>query len=78
MNDEDMRFASMSGRGVHDKVLEIAEPYLANAQILIAGAGGGALEHKLLRNGAPAEKIQAVDCNPSQYKLESVDVQFVI
>ena len=60
MNDEDMRFASMSGRGVHDKVLEIAEPYLANAQILIAGAGEGALEHKLLRNGAPAEKIQAV------------------
>ena len=74
MQTEEIAFADKSGVGVHEKVLEIAEPYLDGARILVAGAGQGSLEHKLITRGVPPKMIEAVDCAPEQYKLDSVEV----
>src|SRR5208283_1631214 len=77
MERENMNFAQKSGHGVHEKVIEIAMPYLSdNAQILVAGAGEGSLEYKLLKMQVPDKNIQAVDYNPAQYKLKTVNVQY--
>lgn len=73
---ESVQFGSMSGDGVHDKVLEIAKPYLKNGKVLVVGAGEGALEYQLLRLGVHAFNIQAMDYNPANYKLKSVNCKF--
>lgn len=76
MECEELTFADKSGIGVHEKVLEIAKPYLDGSQILVTGAGQGSLEYKLIARGVPAENIRAVDCAPEQYKLDSVEVSY--
>jgi SAM-dependent methyltransferase len=69
-------FADKAGEGVHEKTIEIALPYLAGSHILVAGAGEGSLEFKLLKKGVLAENIKAVDYNPAQYKLGQVSIQY--
>lgn len=76
MKYEDLEFANMSGQGVHDKVLHIAMPYLNTAKILVAGAGQGSLEYKLLKNGIRPEDIHSVDWNPDHFLLKSVNVRY--
>ncbi len=76
MIDENLEFAEMSPRGLHEKVLEIAKPYLPGSKILIAGAGQGSLEQSLLKNGVHAKDIQSVDLNPDQFKLADVAIRF--
>ncbi len=76
MESHNEDFANMSGDGVHEKVIELAMPYLPNAQILVLGAGQGSLEFKLMRNGVLAKNIRAVDYNPAQYKLKATNVEF--
>jgi len=78
MQEDDIQFANMSGDddGVHLKTLEIAKPYLKDAKILIAGAGQGSLDYKLLQNGVSPENIESVDYNPEQYKVKLVHNQF--
>jgi SAM-dependent methyltransferase len=78
MESDNLEFANMSGDRVHDKVMEVAMPYLHqdSSQILIAGSGQGSLEYKLLRKGIRATNIHAVDINPAQYKLQTVNVQY--
>jgi len=77
MGSENVNFTNMSPDGIHEKVLEIAMPYLlSDTQILVVGAGQGSLEFKLLKIGIPAKNIQAVDYDPAQYKLRNVNIQF--
>jgi len=76
MECEKLEFADKSGTGVHEKVLEIAEPYLDSSRILVAGTGQGSLEYKLMERGVPAENIKAVDSHPEMFKLESVEVKY--
>jgi len=76
MEIENVEFEDKAGEGVHEKVIEIALPYLDKSNILVAGAGQGSLEYKLLKKGVLAENIKAVDYNPSQYKLKSVNIQY--
>jgi SAM-dependent methyltransferase len=76
MESENIEFADMAGAGLHEKVIEIALPYLGKSRILVAGAGQGALEYKLLKKGIPARNIEAIDFNPAQYKLKTVNIQY--
>lgn len=75
--DEPVEFGAMSGDGVHDKVIEIARPYLMkDGKVLVLGAGEGALESKLIANGVRPSNIQAMDMDPANYKLKSVNCAF--
>lgn len=69
-------FSDMSGARVHEKVLELAKPYLRQAKILVAGAGEGSLEFKLISEGVLPGNIVSVDYDPSQFKLKDIKIQF--
>lgn len=73
---QEPQFADMSGVGVHEKVIQVANPYLGANAILVAGAGQGSLEYKLLRHGVEHQRIAAIDYNPAQHKLSEINVTF--
>jgi SAM-dependent methyltransferase len=72
----DICFSDMSGSGVHEKVLELAGPYVHNGRILVAGSGEGSLEYKLLRCGVAPQNIFSLDQDPGLFKLDNVNIQF--
>ena len=71
--EERRKFARMAARGVHDKVLALALPYLEHRRMLVAGAGEGALENALLAKGIDASRITSVDINPAQFKVRRLN-----
>jgi len=74
--EDRQQFTRMAARGVHDKVLEQALPHLTDRRILVAGAGEGALEHKLLAKGIDRSRITSLDINPSQFKVSELSCRF--
>jgi 2-polyprenyl-3-methyl-5-hydroxy-6-metoxy-1,4-benzoquinol methylase len=72
----EISFSNMSGSGVHEKVMELAKPYLHDARILVAGAGEGSLEYKLIQSGVHPHNIRSLDWDPKTFKLDNVNIQF--
>ena len=62
--------------GVHEKVIELALPYLAGSDIVVLGSGEGSFEHKLLRMGISPQRLTSIDIDPSQYKIEGITCHF--
>jgi len=69
-------FEHMAALGVHNKVLELAEPYLDRQEILVAGAGQGEFEHRLLAKGVQPAAISSIDIDPGQFMVEGLDCNF--
>ena len=67
-------FQDMSGDGTHESAIEVAEHLLERAQLLVCGAGQGALEWRLIQRGVPASSISALELHPERYLLSEVDV----
>lgn len=69
-------FEHMAAVGVHDKVLELVKPHLDEGRILVAGAGQGEFEHRLLAHGIDRSRIDSIDIDPSQFQVEGLDCAF--
>lgn len=69
-------FSDMSGAGVHEKVMELAGPYLHDSRILVAGAGEGSLEYKLIQSGVDPQNISSLDLEPEKFKLNDINIQY--
>lgn len=66
----------MAAFGIHNKVLELLEPCLGDRKILVAGAGQGQFEHRLLESGVSKQLISSVDIDPTQFKIDDLDCEF--
>ena len=66
----------MAAFGIHNKVLELLEPHLGDRTILVAGAGQGEFEHRLLARGVDKQLISSIDIDPKQFRIEELDCQF--
>lgn len=69
-------FEHMAAYGVHSKVLELATPYLDRENILVAGAGQGEFEHRLLASGVQPGAIRSLDIDPEQFMVEGLECGF--
>ena len=76
MSKTETSFDHMAAYGVHAKVLELAEPYLDRPNILVAGAGQGEFEGRLLAQGVDAGSITSVDIDPGQFLVEGLECGF--
>lgn len=69
-------FKDMAGDRVHAKAFTMSKGFLGANTVLVAGAGEGAFERRLLDSGwSYPELISAIDIDPSGYKVPQVKCQ---
>ncbi len=66
----------MAAFGVHDKVLELVRPHIVDGRILVAGAGQGDFERRLLGSGVDPSRIDSIDIDPSQFRVQGLECAF--
>jgi len=66
-------FKDMAGDGVHHKVYDMTRFLVQGRKVLVAGAGQGAFEKRLIDAGIPTAEIKSVDISPRHHKVPGIE-----
>lgn len=70
----DIKFGNMAIEGVHEKVLDLINPFTYGSKIVVMGSGEGSFENKLLSLGIEPKNIFSIDINAKKFKLKKLKI----
>jgi SAM-dependent methyltransferase len=72
-----MDYKQQADEGIHQKAAELLLPSLTErSTVLVVGAGQGAFEARLMRQGIPQGCLQAADIEPHRYRTSGIECRY--